>query len=499
MSGPKSFRTRVTNAHLQQIFALQSEISIKCDELGRLSLNDRERKIFADCSDFLRGTQRLKKDLLKPISVEYVDELPAKLRPLQDFLAKIEAEKQNFHQKEQDYQAFLSYENYYASSTQSLQTFKTQVTEYLQTYLEQDHAEVYQQAKKKMAPVSLSLKQEPFSWNFRNVLSQKKQVVDHAVEQAKGMINGVRIEVSNKVLAMTKADMPSSGITRKHPDRNIQTSIEKIKDYLANVPDNKARQAYQNQLNDLLKSDTRKNDAYFYTELLDDLKQAERTREIKKDLTRTLTELSRLNVHAACTSEYQQLRQHCQKLLNRSKIKSYQIEDFQSRVATFTRQNDQQFQEELVQEKERQFIRSQLITSLERLNYEVMDEMEVIDFEKDCDFVLKIPNQENFLNLRFMADGSFRYNFLIPEFKDDLSIDQIKTKIHEMESACRNFKKHVRHLASLGIEIDIVKELPISEKAVMQIPQKLRDRIQHREGAKARRKVEQTVKKQLQM
>ena len=89
MSGPKTFRARVTNAHLRQIFALQSEMTIKCDELRRLTLNDSERKIFADCSEFLHQTQQVKKDLLQPISVEYVDELPTEIQPLQSFLFAI--------------------------------------------------------------------------------------------------------------------------------------------------------------------------------------------------------------------------------------------------------------------------------------------------------------------------------------------------------------------------------------------------------------------------
>lgn len=502
MSGPKSIRARVTNTHLQQIFQLQSEISLKCDELGRLSLSDPNRNIFADCSEFLRSTKRRKQDLLKPISVEYVDELPDKLRPLRDFLASIDAEKQNFRNKERDYQAFLTYENYYAASTQAFQTFKTNVVEYLQTYLEQEFPDVFHQSSQNIAPIAIPLRQESFCWNFRNLFSQKKQAVDQAVEQAKSTVNGVRIQVSNKVLALAKDTMPAPGESIRHTDKGIHTKIQEMRDYIANVDDQPAQQHYQDLLETLVKSDTRKNDAYFYTELFDDIKQAERTRVVKAEFQPLLAELEQTPFHTACTSEKQKVREYGQRLLRSTKIKPYQIEEFHVRLTKLQQHHDEHVQadaEQLAQQNARTFIKSQVVSALQRLQYDVMEDAQVVDFETENEFVFQVPNQTNYIHLRFMADGTFRYNFLIPEFKDDLSIDQINAKIHDMESACRNFKQQLRQLEALGIEIDVVKENPMTENALIRVPQKLQHRIDHHESTKSRRRKEQETKKQLRM
>ena len=120
-----------------------------------------------------------------------------------------------------------------------------------------------------------------------------------------------------------------------------------------------------------------------------------------------------------------------------------------------------------------------------------MNDMEVIDFEKESDLIFNIPNQSNYLNLRFNPDGSFLYNFLIPEKRAALSIDQKKQKLGEMESTCTEFKTLLKELAAMGLKTDLNKDMPISEKVLIQIPKKhqtiIHKRIEKAEDTKIER------------
>ena len=128
------------------------------------------------------------------------------------------------------------------------------------------------------------------------------------------------------------------------------------------------------------------------------------------------------------------------------------------------------------------------------MNYDVTDDMEVIDFEKDSDFLLFIPEQDNYLNLRFLKDGSFMYNFLIPESKEKLSIDQKQQKLHEMEKTCQQFKSILHKLADFGLKIDLDKEISVSEKALIQLPKKYQKRIKSVTDKKIKKQEEKKMR-----
>ncbi len=476
MSGPKSFRVKVTNEHLQRLFALQSDMSVLWNQLGQLSLRDDTRRIFADCATFLNGQRVAKETLQRPISIEYADELPPHLERLQEFIRRLETERQQFHVKQDDYQAFLTYEQRYAQSLQAFRQHQEQVIAYLQTYLRQDFPDVCEQAATQISSVAPKLQPSAFSWNFRTMLPQKTGEIAQRIEDAKAAINTIRGAVSNDVLRRTKKNLPQAAPALQF-DATIQEMVRQIADYIRNVSDPAAQQSYQSQYDELLASDTRKQDAYFYRELLDDITIAEKTRQVKTAIRHALTELEQTPIHQGMTAAQLQFQQYCGKLLTAQKIKPHHIAEFQSKLTAFQQENAKKLHDEIACEQERLFIKAQIVSALRRLNYEVADDMQVIDFEKESEFVVKAPNQPNYLHLRFMEDGSFRYNFLIPEFKDDLSIAQIRVKIHEMETACHQFKAELQKLSNIGISIDLEKELPISEKAIIQIPQRLQEKI----------------------
>ncbi len=175
-------------------------------------------------------------------------------------------------------------------------------------------------------------------------------------------------------------------------------------------------------------------------------------------------------------------------------IKQYKFDDFKTKCHFLKEENKEILENEFVKQKENEFLKTQLVNALNNMNYQVMDDMEVIDFEKQSDFLLKVPNQKNYINLRIDKNNSIAYNFLIEEDKNELSIDKKHEKIIEMESTCDEFYKVLRDLESMGLEIDKTKSSDADIDKLLQVPKKYQKKIKEAAEEKKRAK-ERIVKK----
>jgi hypothetical protein len=165
-----------------------------------------------------------------------------------------------------------------------------------------------------------------------------------------------------------------------------------------------------------------------------------------------------------------------------------QIEITEAKCENLKERNRQLAEAEAVRQKENVFLRSQVVKCLENLGYEVMDDLEVIDFEKEKDFLLKIRGQENFLNLKFKEDGSMRYVFQIPEEKDQLSSDQTKMKLHEMQVTCDEFKGVLRDLERMGLKMSLRSERPVEVASLLTLPESKRGKTGKRSSRRSETK-----------
>jgi hypothetical protein len=111
------------------------------------------------------------------------------------------------------------------------------------------------------------------------------------------------------------------------------------------------------------------------------------------------------------------------------------------------------------------------------MGYEVMDDLEVIDFEKSNDYLLKVKGQDNYMNLMFSEDGAMKYNFQIPENKKDLSFDEKKLKVQEMKMSCDDFNSVISDLRKMGMKLNLNSEQPISEASLMPFTKKTKERL----------------------
>jgi len=109
---------------------------------------------------------------------------------------------------------------------------------------------------------------------------------------------------------------------------------------------------------------------------------------------------------------------------------------------------------------------------LSNLGYELAgEESELIDFTKGQDYVMKVPGQANFIRIAFNENGSFVYNFMIPEDRTSLTIEATQLKLKEMENSCQLFNEVIGNLIEQGIDLKLNKEQPVEERFLLQIPE----------------------------
>ena len=84
----------------------------------------------------------------------------------------------------------------------------------------------------------------------------------------------------------------------------------------------------------------------------------------------------------------------------------------------------------------------------------------------------------------FRVDGSMKYNFQIPEYKNDLSVDEKKLKLQEMKLTCDDFNKSVSDLKKMGVDLKLNREQPISEKTLMSFTKKTKERLKDKMKSK---------------
>ena len=192
-----------------------------------------------------------------------------------------------------------------------------------------------------------------------------------------------------------------------------------------------------------------------------------------------------------------EILQYAIELLELEVIKQYKFDDFKTQCHFLKVENNKLLENEFVKHKENEFLKVQLVNALNNMNYQVMDDMEVIDFEKQSDFLLKVPNQKNYINLRIDKNNSIAYNFLIEEDKNELSIDKKREKVIEMESTCDEFYDVLKNLENMGLEIDKTKSSDADIDKLMQVPKKYHKKIKEAAEEKKRAKVRIVKKRYL--
>lgn len=502
MSGPKSYSPpprysmQVFDGKLNQVFQLQSRLKILYTEIEGLHVSDSKLNIQFDCMNGINKIRRQTESALKTLVFDFKgtfgqdtynrinSEIDTRISELQNAVNECELIKVNFLEMKTDYNTFLTYLIFYDNSNISFEEYKSQIIIYLKSNIESNSPEIFNEANKKINAVKFTKPLSEFNFGFNAKFdSEKKLVVDHVIEKEES-INEIRAEISNKVIE----EFTSSGskISLKRQENKVSDEAkaitEKIDSIIRNCDDAAMCRKYKIELLQLTESESLK-DIYFFKELHDSILESEKLRKSKVVIGEILSELSKSSFHISTQEEREAFVKYCLTLMNNSSIKKNELDEVRIKFNRLKTNSKKFFEEDEIKNKEHHFLKSQLILCLENMGYEVMDDLEVIDFEKEEDFLLKIKGQENYLNLKFKEDGSMRYVFQIPEKKEDLSTDQMNLKLHEMKVTCSDFQSVLKDLGKMGLKIEMKSEKPIELNSLMSVTGKHKAKLKTKSKA----------------
>jgi hypothetical protein len=504
MSGPKDYSPppkysiQVFNGKLNQVFQLQSRLKMLCSELEGLHVSDSKLNIQFDCKNELSKIRKQIDKVLKALVFDYkgtfgqdtynrIDkEIDLKISELLKSINECEIIKAEFAGKKTNYNSFLSYLIFYDNSNISFDEFKSQIIHYLKTNVESSSPEIFKEAEKKISSVEFTKEKAKFGFGFNSKIdSQKQVVVDHVIQKEES-VNNIRAEISDKIIEKFQATGSKIKLTSKQDIKVNEESkaiSEKIKSLIRNCDDSAMRKRFKEEFGKLTESESLK-DMYFFKELHDSIFDTEKTRKLKIEINETLSELSQSSFHLSAQTERQTVVKFCLALMNNSTITKNEFDEVQIKLEQLRNHNNKYFQEDEIKNKEHLFLKSQLILCLENQGYEVMDDLEVIDFEKENDFLLKIKGQENYLNLKFKEDGSMRYVFQIPENKNELSTDQKNMKLHEMKVTCSEFQSVLKDLSKMGLKVNMRSEKPSEIDSIVSLSSKAKEKLKTKSTTK---------------
>jgi len=515
MSGPKDYSLpprysmQVFDGKLNQVFQLQSRLKILCSEIEGLHVSDSKLNIQFDCKNELSKIKKQIDKLQKALVFDYKgtfgqdtynrisSEIDLRISELLKAVNECELIKMDFTGKKTDYNSFLSYLLFYDNSNISFNEFKSQIINYLKTSIESSSPDIFKESDKKISAVEFTKNKTKFGFGFNSKIdSEKQSVVEHVIQKEES-VNNIRAEISDKVIDKFQAKGSTIRLIKKEDNKISDESkiiSEKIKSLIRNCDDTTMRKKYKAELEKLTESESLK-DNYFFKELHDSIFDTEKTRKAKVEINEILSDISTSSFHTSVQIERQNLVKLCLNLLNSSNISKNEFDEIQIKLEQLKNQSNKYFEEDEIKNKEHLFLKSQLILCLENQGYEVMDDLEVIDFEKENDFLLKIKGQENYLNLKFKEDGSMRYVFQIPENKDELSTDQKNMKLHEMKVTCSEFQSVLKDLSKMGLKVNMRSEKPIELNSIVSITKSEKDKLKTR--TKTQQQKQQLRKKYL--
>ncbi len=507
MSGPKDYSPpprysmQVFDGKLNQVFQLQSRLKMLCSEIEGLHVSDSKLNIQFDCKNELSKIRKQVDRVLKALVFDYKgtfgqdtynrisNEIDLRISELLKAVNECDLIKADFTQKKTDYNSFLSYLIFYDNSNISFDEFKSQIIHYLKTNIETSSPDIYKEADMKISAVEFTKAKSKFGFGFNSKIDSEKQSVVNYVIEKEDLVNNIRAEISDKVIDKFKATGGKIKLTKQDNKVSKESNIisEKIKSLIRNCDDTAMRKKYKAEFDKLTESESLK-DTYFFKELHDSIFDTEKTRKAKVEINEILSELSTSSFHLSAQTERQNLVKLCLSLLNNSSITKNEFDEIKIKLEQLKNQSNKYFEEDEIKNKEHLFLKSQLILCLENQGYEVMDDLEVIDFEKENDFLLKIKGQENYLNLKFKEDGSMRYVFQIPENKDELSTDQKNMKLHEMKVTCSEFQTVLKDLSKMGLKVNMRSEKPIELDSIVSITKSEKDKLKTRSKTQQQQK-----------
>jgi hypothetical protein len=459
-------------------------------ELKEKKLTDDLRGIRYENEAFIENGQKTMEGLLeifRPSNLEtlnqsqfneFYNQFSETSQKMEVLKIEFDDELARFKSLETSYQVYLELEIKVKEFDGNFETIKKQFLNHIRQNIPE--ASKYNELAEHAAKIRFDFALPPFSEDFRLKADLIKTQIENSFEQSKKQLNSListqfseneALVGRGKVFLVSgKDDHHAASVGKTESSEEILT---KIRELLNGISDPKLAQHFQSKFADLLQKH-KISESYFFTEFIGEIRNAQSQEAYRVILMHVLNQLKAHHFENNMLEKSAELETKILSFLEHDRLKKEYCDNLASALNNLIENDKIARKERLVHEEEIKYIKARTIAGLRDLNYEVMTDMEVIDFEKDDVFLLAVPNQENFINVRFDNEGKMLYNFLIPENRNELTHEQKETRLAEMDETCTEFKKMLGHLKSEGLNIDLKHEISSSEKALVQIPPKFK-------------------------
>lgn len=390
---------------------------------------------------------------------EFYNRIQQSIEGLKEIKASISGQIVLTMEEEEAYRVYLEHKALADKLANDFSALKKQLLDYLEK--SKMDPEDKQRKIKHVEEVNFKVEMPPFS---KEVLGTLEQDILHRFRDARENL-GLAIKHSEKEATQTDEALKDENITASANQKVIQ----KIEVQLLKIENEVIRAGFEKRLAKIGKA--KKSRQYFLSELAEDVQKEIRQQELHNRLLLLKSRTDKFEFHQSLSASINEFETNLIKTLDRDHNRVDEVEALEFNFNELILSHKNACLAEAVAKDERTYIKSQLISALKDLNYEVATKTEVVDFETKSDFLLCIPGQENYLNLRFDEKGRVLYNFLIPEDKGNLDLDETAVKLSEMDETCTEFKAMLNDLQAQGLEIDLKHEIPISEKSLIRIPE----------------------------
>lgn len=493
MSGPKRFSVHVFDKHLRQLFKLQAEVSTLWGNLNRLKFVDKQHHTTFDEKDWIRDHKEefaaLKqfdaKNDHRELNQDEFDELYSRIfiriDQLTQFRDSVSEQTDSFYRLEENFRIRLELMETVERMQSDFEKVKKQALDYLKKNA--GDANELQTAQKEINKLTFSFEVPPFD-------RENQTDYQHLAKQLPAYFESLKRQVSFLITSGKSMDgfqqkkLPVSLITSEENDktgRGPAKLYRSIEEALHKISDQSLVEKFRHRFEELRYKGA---DSQLFGELLDDIMEISNQQEYRRRLIRLLEEIDDEDLDQSLFGHLRKLRQGIIRILQIEQIKNIKAKNILAEWEKIKVENHRIKNQRLAQKQEQEFIRSRLLAELHDMDYEVFEDMQVVDFEENKEILMEVPGQRNYINLRFDDQGKMLYNFLIPENRKELTHDQVQQKLAEMEQTCDEFRLILKNLSDQGLDIELEEQGSISEENLIRLPQKLAGKVKKQEPAR---------------
>jgi len=511
MSGPKSYSSEVVDTHLKVFFRFLSEVETLWDILNQRSIFDKKRNISITGVEISKPLKSLLDEIANPTFnqageilsqnefdtfynqiIKITDKQKLLIKSLTDNLVQ-------FDKLEEAYQLYVELEAIADSYERDFEELKKQILVNLHKSLAANSRSELIVANVQQSEFAFKL--PPFTIETAGNLEKERARMQKVFEASRAALIKTSKGIAMKSpvnMAVHKVQLVETNTSDKEMTLTIHQKdvLGKIKIELATLTDDQASEVFGKRLN-TLQTIKNENLNFLLGELLDEIKIFKQQFHFKRTLKKIETTLNSETFDPTLNHDLEHLKNLIAKTLEKDAVKTGEMLRIKEFEAAFNKKVSESRSIRQQRAAEQNFIKARLISALQDMNFTVVADADIIDLEQTGSYLLRIPGQINYLNLRFDESGRMLYNFLIPEKKEDLSIDEKMLKLAEMEEACSEFKKMLAALQQKGLKVDMTKEAEISEKAIITMPANIRGKISTTQKAIVSSRKEKPVQQRL--